>query len=128
MCPVRSDGRKGYSIRVLSRRRCALVAIVLGLRVAQVLAQCPGDELLAEQKLTATDPEGNDTFGISVSVSGDTALVGARSEDCAVGRVAPRGNSAPYLATFLSCNRIMQECLTTARSRVCFKMEYDVCR
>ncbi len=32
-------------------------------------------------KLTASDPEANDSFGISVAVSGDTAVVGASLED-----------------------------------------------
>ena len=34
-----------------------------------------------QRKLTATDAEANDLFGCSVSVSGDTALVGARGDD-----------------------------------------------
>jgi len=34
-----------------------------------------------EQKLTASDGAANDWFGISVSVSGDTALVGANQDD-----------------------------------------------
>jgi len=38
-----------------------------------------------EQKLTASDGAMNDRFGESVSLSGDTALVGADLDDCAAG-------------------------------------------
>ncbi|MCH8990766.1 MAG: IPTL-CTERM sorting domain-containing protein, partial [Acidobacteria bacterium] len=38
-----------------------------------------------EQKLTASDGAANDRFGFSVSVSGDTAVVGAERADCAAG-------------------------------------------
>ena len=34
-----------------------------------------------DAKLTALDPAGGDQFGISVSISGDTALVGAFGDD-----------------------------------------------
>ncbi|MGD2109488.1 MAG: FG-GAP repeat protein, partial [Phycisphaerae bacterium] len=36
-----------------------------------------------EQKLIASDAESGDSFGFAVSVSGDTALVGAYMDDCA---------------------------------------------
>jgi hypothetical protein len=38
-----------------------------------------------QQKLTASDPAANDKFGISVALSGDTAVVGAYDDDHAVG-------------------------------------------
>ena len=38
-----------------------------------------------QQKLTASDAASNDLFGISVAVSGDTAVVGARGDDDAGG-------------------------------------------
>jgi hypothetical protein len=34
-----------------------------------------------QQKIQASDPEANDQFGISVSISGDTVVVGAHQED-----------------------------------------------
>lgn len=46
---------------------------------AQLLAQCE------VQKLTASDGAPNDEFGVSVSVSGDVALVGAESKGCSAG-------------------------------------------
>ena len=44
-----------------------------------------GTSWVEEQKLTASDVAGDDQFGISVSVSGDTAVVGAFRDDCAAG-------------------------------------------
>ena len=40
---------------------------------------------IEEQKLTALDTSRGDRFGVSVSVSGKTALVGADGDDCAAG-------------------------------------------
>ena len=36
-----------------------------------------------EQKITASDPDPGDQFGFSVSISGDRAIVGARTDDAA---------------------------------------------
>ncbi|MCH8251512.1 MAG: hypothetical protein IID36_03560, partial [Planctomycetes bacterium] len=44
-----------------------------------------GTSWVEEQKLTASDAAANDEFGRSVSVSGDTAVVGAFWDDCAAG-------------------------------------------
>jgi type 1 fimbria pilin len=44
-----------------------------------------GSTWVQEQKLTASDAAPDDQFGISVSVSGDVAVVGAYSVDCAAG-------------------------------------------
>ena len=44
-----------------------------------------GSTWVEEQRLTASDAAPNDQFGVSVSVSGDVVIVGARSDDCAVG-------------------------------------------
>jgi hypothetical protein len=38
-----------------------------------------------QQKLTASDGAANDDFGVSVSINGDTAIVGARAHDTAAG-------------------------------------------
>ena len=45
-----------------------------------------GTSWVEEQKLTGSDAETFDYFGTSVSVSGDTALVGALWDSCAAGR------------------------------------------
>ena len=42
-------------------------------------------------KLTASDAQAVDLFGVSVAVSGDTAVVGARGEDAGVGRSSQSG-------------------------------------
>lgn len=44
-----------------------------------------GTSWIEEQKLTASDAAGGDVFGWSVSIDGDTAIVGARMDDCAAG-------------------------------------------
>ena len=44
-----------------------------------------GNEWVEEQKLTASDAAAVDRFGVSVSVSGDMALVGSWLTDCASG-------------------------------------------
>ncbi|HUP92164.1 MAG TPA: Calx-beta domain-containing protein [Solimonas sp.] len=41
-----------------------------------------------QQQLTASDGRSNDRFGLSVALSGDTALVGARDDDTAAGNGA----------------------------------------
>ena len=60
--------------------RCALMAIILGLGATQAFAQCA-----EEDKLTASDAAARDWFGLSVALSGDTALVGAWLDDCTAG-------------------------------------------
>ncbi len=44
-----------------------------------------GSEWIEEQKLTASDADAGDRFGISVSILGETALIGATGDDCADG-------------------------------------------
>ena len=44
-----------------------------------------GIDWIEEQKLTAPDASSEDQFGISVSIGGDIALVGANRDDCAAG-------------------------------------------
>ena len=68
---------KRCRLRLHSGRRCVLVAFVLGLGTAQSLAQCT-----EQQKLTASGANAGDWFGFSVSVSGNTVLVGAQGFDC----------------------------------------------
>jgi len=51
--------------------------------------------LAQEAKLTASDAAAGDLFGISVAIDGETAVVGARSDDTAAGTDA---GSAPALA------------------------------
>ncbi len=80
MYSVRNSGRKGCPVRQRGGLRCALVALAIGLGATQAPAQC-----LEEQKLTASDAAAFADFGVSVSVSGDTAIVGANLDDCAAG-------------------------------------------
>lgn len=49
------------------------------------LARAMVDTFTEETKLTASDADAGDLFGVSVSISGDRALVGAYYEDCADG-------------------------------------------
>ena len=44
-----------------------------------------GTDWVEDQKLTASDAVVDDRFGLSVSVSGETAVVGAFGDDCATG-------------------------------------------
>ncbi len=57
-----------------------MAAMIVAVGAAQAPAQCT-----EQQKLTASDREAGDMFGVSVSVSGDTAVVGAFADDCAAG-------------------------------------------
>ncbi len=61
-------------------QRCLLVAMILGLVAAQTSAQC-----VQHQRLTASDAWEGDAFGRAVSVSGNTAVVGAIGDACASG-------------------------------------------
>ena len=55
---------------------CALVGGYFAVGASPAWGQCA-----EEQKLTASDAATNDGFGVSVAVSGDTALVGAYAND-----------------------------------------------
>ena len=59
-----------------------LIAIGLGGTAQQAHAQCQPQELA---KLLASDAAADDWFGVSVSVSGDTAVIGANDDDHAGG-------------------------------------------
>ncbi len=76
---VRSEGRKGRRSPKNRALRCALAAFALSLGAAEALGQI---ECAERQKVTAFDAAEQDLFGISVSVSGDTAVVGALRSDC----------------------------------------------
>ena len=73
------------------------ILLVLGLMVVVALA-LPGSTEAASfdeiKKLIASDPQAGDFFGISVAISGDTAVVGAQQED-AWGDKRGRGISLP---------------------------------
>ena len=56
----------------------ALIAVIAIWGAAPVWSQCPSNETV---KLTASDSAIADGFGKSVSISGDTAIVGARGVD-----------------------------------------------
>ena len=54
----------------------------LGLALASILGAVPlSTQQSEEQKLLASDGMAGDTFGYSVSLSGDTAIIGAWSDD-----------------------------------------------
>ncbi len=60
----------------LNIARCFCIGLVVLAKGAFASAQpCPPTEEVA--KLTASDAAADDRFGVSVSVSGDTAVVGA---------------------------------------------------
>ena len=105
MYSVRSDGRKGYRVRLHSGLRCALVAMIVGLSAAQAPAQCT-----EQQKLTASDAAADDAFGISVSVDGDTAVVGALLDDCAAGHDC----GSAYVFRFNGTSWVQEQKLTAS--------------
>lgn len=57
-----------------------------------------------EQKLTASDREVGDEFGYSVSIQGDTIVVGAHQEDINQGTFSVSGAGSIYLYTFASAS------------------------
>ena len=64
-------------LAALAQRQLALLLVLAGAAAGPAWA-----EVFTEQaKLTASDATGFDWFGCSVSVSGDTALVGACGDD-----------------------------------------------
>ncbi|MCH7597366.1 MAG: FG-GAP repeat protein [Planctomycetes bacterium] len=69
---VRTDRTSARRVLSSSIRRCGLMALVLGLGAAHASAQ-----LVQNQTLTASDAAAGKALGISVSVSGDTTVVGA---------------------------------------------------
>ncbi len=77
---VKSGGRMCCPVRKHSGLRCAFAVFVLGLGATQACAQC-----VKQQRLTDSNEVASDTFGNSVSVNGDTALVGAPTDRCGAG-------------------------------------------
>ena len=55
--------------------------VVLGMLVTGLFAAMPVEAQITETKLTASDAAYGDGFGLSVSISGDTAVVGAHGND-----------------------------------------------
>ncbi len=76
-----NNGTKCYRAWRRSGLWCALAVMIPGLYTALARGQC------LEEKLTASDARSFHLFGVSVSVSGDTAVVGAArdTDGCAVG-------------------------------------------
>ena len=71
--------KTGKLSRLTTVGAAAVVAMLVGL-TSSTSAQC-----MEQQKLTASDAAMGDYFGSSVSVSGQTALVGAWRDGCAAG-------------------------------------------
>ena len=63
------------------RIRTFIVAAIVSLGITGISLGERGATFSVEQKLTASDGANFDYFGISVAISGDTALVGASSDD-----------------------------------------------
>ena len=85
------------------------MALVLGLGAAPAPAQ-----FLEQQKLTAPGAEAADQFGVSVSVSGDTAVVGATLVPCAAGSNCGAAYVYRQNPPYISCPRpgqVMPSCL-----------------
>ncbi|MCH7596844.1 MAG: FG-GAP repeat protein [Planctomycetes bacterium] len=82
MYSAKSDGKKGCRVRLRPGRNCTLVAIIFSLGAAPALAQ-----FVEVQKLAVSDETAAEWFGRSVSVSGNTAVVGAWLDDCAAGHL-----------------------------------------
>ena len=81
MYSVSSEGRKEDLPGSAPFRSAVRVsAMILGLGAVTAAAQC-----LELQKLTASDEAGSQMFGRAVSVSGETAVVGAWGDNCASG-------------------------------------------
>lgn len=77
--------KRSVRIRLHICWQYTFVSLAFGLHVPQVLAQCADDELLQQQKLSASIPTVGGLFGKSVSVSGTTAVVGAFTDNCTDG-------------------------------------------
>ncbi len=77
MAWARSNGNKCDRVWRYSGLWCALVAMSVIMGAAQAPAQCT-----EQQKLTASKPDSELRYRISVSVSGDTAVVGAFRDGC----------------------------------------------
>ena len=98
-------------------RRYSLVAMILGLGATGAPAQ-----YLEQQKLTASDAEAVDEFGVSVSVSGDTAVVGAYLNDCAAGSFC----GAAYVSRFSGSSWVEQQKLTATNAAERDEFGYSV--
>lgn len=69
-----------------------------------------GATWIEEQKLTASDAHAEDFFGLSVSLSGDTAWVGARDSDC----VAGKGCGVAYVFRFNGSTWVEEQKITAS--------------
>ncbi len=69
-----------------------------------------GTDWVEEQKLTASDALAGDGFGVSVSLSGDTAVVGAPWDDCAAGNRC----GLAYVYRFNGTSWVEQQMLTAS--------------
>ena len=80
MYSAKSDSKKGCRVRLRPGRNCTLAAFILSLGATPALAQ-----FVEAQKLAVSDETAAEWFGRSVSVSGNTAVVGEASDACAAG-------------------------------------------
>ena len=76
-----------------------------------------GTDWMEEDKLIASDALRQDQFGHSVSVSGDTALVGAWQDDCAAGGTHTRCGSA-YVFRFNETSWVEEQRLTASDAAI----------
>ena len=75
-----------------------------------VFISCDGASILEKQKLTASDASEDDIFGLSVSISGNAVIVGARNVDCPDGEDC----GAAYVFRFDGNKWIEQQKLTAS--------------
>ena len=80
MSSARSDGRKCHRVRCNCGLWYTLAAMIVVTGTVPALAQCT-----EQQKLTADDAGANYRFGKSVSVSGQTVVVGSPFDSCGTG-------------------------------------------
>jgi hypothetical protein len=75
-----------------------------------------GTNWVQEQRLTASDAAAGDTFGHSVSVSGDAIVVGAYRDDCAAGGGSYCGSA--YVYRFNGTNWVQEQKLPASDAPV----------
>lgn len=109
----RNEVSKHNRLRLYFGLRCVLVAIVLGIGATQTLAQCEdGETLVEQQKLTASDAGKRDWYGDSISISGNTVIVGASLANCTAGS----GCGAAYIYRFNGVGWIEEQKLTASNA------------
>ena len=79
----RTEGKMRPAMRTHKLAAMIVAGLVLAVAVDPARGQCPAapDSLNELAKLTASDGAADDSFGVSVSISGDVAVIGAWFDD-----------------------------------------------